>query len=185
MTTLHVETARNDKPGRVRKWRLPIGLIILSLVPAIAGSVRLGQLASGVAVNDDNRRFFDSPAPVVLHIIGAIVFSIAGALQFAPTLRRRGAKWHRAAGRVLVPAGVVVALSGLWMTRFYELPLSDKDLLNGFRYLVGVAMLGCIAVSVRELQARRYRSHGAWMTRAYGLGLGAGTQDLVGITCFS
>src|SRR4051794_12231906 len=61
------------------------------------------------------------------------------ALQFVPTLRRGRSRWHRIAGRVLVPAGVFVALSGL---------------------------------------RRHFASHGAWMTRAYALALGAGAHVL-------
>jgi hypothetical protein len=34
----------------------------------------------------------------------------------APAFRRRRPGWHRAAGRLLVACGVLVGLSGLWMT---------------------------------------------------------------------
>ncbi len=156
--------------------RLAGGLIALSIVPMLAGIVRLVQLASGATVTNENRRFFDSPSPVVLHIVGAIVFSVAGAFQFVPALRRRGHRWHRRAGSVLAPAGIVVALSGLWMTYSYDLPASDNSLLSVFRYAAGLGMLGSLVAALLSLRAKRYRTHGAWMARAYALGLGAGTQ---------
>jgi hypothetical protein len=37
-------------------------------------------------------------------------------------------------------------------------------------------MLVTLALAVRALVQRRYATHGAWMTRAYALGVAAGTQ---------
>jgi uncharacterized membrane protein len=176
MTTVDHTVVRRS--SRWRAWRVPIGLVTLSLVPALAGSVRLAELASGATVTNDNRRFFDSPAPVVIHIVSVVIFSLAGAFQFAPSLRRSGKRWHRRSGYVIAPAGVAAALSGLWMTRFYDLPASDNAALGVVRYVVGVAMLGALVLGWIALQARRFRRHGAWMARAYALGLGAGTQVL-------
>ena len=56
---------------------------------------------------------------LVLHILCASVYALLGAFQFAPAFRRRRPGWHRRAGRLLVPAGLLVGLSGLWMTLFY------------------------------------------------------------------
>jgi hypothetical protein len=44
------------------------------------------------------------------------------------------------------------------------------------RMMVGLAMLVAIVLAVIEVRRRDYRRHGAWMTRAYALGMGAGTQ---------
>ena len=49
------------------------GLIALSIVPVLAGSMRLVQLASGAAVTVDNARFVAAPWPVVLHVIGYLM----------------------------------------------------------------------------------------------------------------
>src|SRR5688572_6755238 len=106
-------------------WLIPAGLIVLSLVPALAGTARLAQLAGGAAVTPENARFFAAPLPVVIHIPAAIVFSILGAFQFSAGFRRRNRKWHRAAGKILIPAGLLVALSGLWMAHFYPWPQGD------------------------------------------------------------
>ena len=159
-------------------WLIPAGLIMLSLVPAIAGTVRVTQLASGAEVTPDNARFFAAPIPVMLHIPAAIVFSILGAFQFSASFRRRHRAWHRIAGRSLVPAGLIVALSGLWMTQFYAWPAGDGVGVYIERLVFGSAMLASLVLGIDAIRRRDFALHGQWMTRAYAIGLGAGTQVL-------
>ncbi|MCU1438980.1 MAG: hypothetical protein JWP66_2067, partial [Naasia sp.] len=86
------------------RWLVPAALVFVSLIPVIFGMLRLTQLMGG-AVSPDNERFFDSPIPVLIHIPTVIVYSLLGAFQFVPSLRRgkRGRpSWHRIAGRILV-----------------------------------------------------------------------------------
>jgi uncharacterized membrane protein len=157
-------------------WLIPTGLLGLSFIPVIAGAVRVTQLTAGAAVTGDNARFFDSPAPVLLHIVGAITYSVLGAFQFAPGLRRRRPAWHRMAGRLLVPAGLTVALSGLWMTLFYPKPAGDGALLTFLRLVFGSAMAISIVLGLAAIRRRDIARHRAWMIRGYAIGLGAGTQ---------
>lgn len=157
-----------------REWVAPAGLIALSLVPMIAGSSRLTQLSTGAAVTAENARFFDSPLPVTAHIVGSSVFLLLGALQFAPSLRRR--RWHRLAGRVLVPAGLASALSGMWMAVAYDLPANSGVALMVMRLVLGAAMAAGIVLALVAIRRRDVSTHSAWMTRAYAIGLGAGTQ---------
>jgi hypothetical protein len=56
-------------------WLVPSGLIALSLVPALAGTVRLAQLAAGATITPDNARFFAAPLPVAIHIPTVVVFN--------------------------------------------------------------------------------------------------------------
>src|ERR671939_284911 len=84
--------------------------------------------------------------------------------------------WHRSAGRILVPAGVLVALSGLWMTVFYPRPPGDGASLVVVRLVVGSGMLASMVLAVLAIRRRDFTSHGAWMTRGYAIALGAGTQ---------
>lgn len=167
MTTMHMTK---------KDWLIPAGLIALSLVPAAAGTVRVLQLAGTASVTPENARFFASPLPVLLHIPAAILYSIVGAFQFSPGLRRRHRGWHRASGRVLAPLGLVVALSGLWMAHFYLWPAGDGQLLYLERLVFGTAMVFSIGLAIDAVRRRDFQSHGAWMTRAYAIGLGAGTQ---------
>jgi hypothetical protein len=165
-----------------REWTIAVGLILLALVPVIAGAVRVGAIASGVPETPDNARFMQVPLPVVLHILCAVVYSIVGAFQFLPRLRRRHTGWHRFAGRyLLVPAGLVVAASGLWMTAYYDTPSIDDGAVAFSRYVVGSLMLACLALGVAAIARREYFAHGSWMMRAYALAMGAGTQVLTSI----
>lgn len=172
-------TTADTAPGRARRhtWLVPTGLLLLSVIPALGGSVRLAELASDPVLTEENARFVTQPLPVVVHIVCVTVYSMLGAFQFVPGLRRR--RWHRWAGRVLAPAGVGVALTGLWMTTFYDLPVRDTAVVNGMRYLVGTTMLVAIVLGVRAALHRDYVTHSAWMTRAYALAMGAGTQGLL------
>ncbi len=159
------------------EWIIPTLLIVLSLVPVLAGAARLSELASGAKVTPDNARFFASPLPVVTHIVSVTLYSMLGALQFAPGFRRRNSRWHRFVGKwILVPCGLAAALSGLWMTQFYPLPKGDGELLYVFRLIFGSAMLLSIALGVVSIWRRDYVNHGNWMMRGYAIGLGAGTQ---------
>jgi len=168
--------ARAPRKNAATQWLPPVGLIALSLIPVLAGAARLTELMGNPEVTADNARFVLVPIPVSVHIVSVTVYSLLGALQFAPSLRRGRKNWHRSAGRVLVPAGVLVALSGLWMTVFYPRPPGDGESLVVVRLIVGLAMLASIVVAVCAIRRRDFTSHGAWMTRGYALALGAGTQ---------
>jgi len=159
-------------------WLIPMGLITLALIPVVAGVVRLTLLAGGGPLTPENARFFGAPLPVVLHIVSVTVYSLLGAFQFAPGFRRRRPDWHRAAGRVLVVAGLVAALSGLWMAMFYAIVPADSALLHGFRLFFGLAMALSIVQGYLAIRRRDVARHQDWMRRAYAIGLGAGTQAL-------
>jgi uncharacterized membrane protein len=115
---------------------------------------------------------------VVLHILAVVPYSILGAFQFAPAFRRRHHGWHRAAGRVLAPLGLLGALTGLWMAQVYPWPAGDGQILYVERMVFGTAMAASIVLGLQAIRRRDFVSHGAWMTRAYAIGLGAGTQVL-------
>jgi len=167
-----------------RRWLGPTGLILLSVIPVLAGAFRITQLSTGAAVTPDNARFMADPGPVVVHIVTVSVFSVVGALQFLPHHGSKGPgatglrrpRWHRVTGWVLVPAGLGAALSGLWLTLFYPRAGDVGDLTQAFRLVFGTAMAVAIVIGVVAVKRREFRTHRAWMTRGYAIGLGAGTQ---------
>jgi uncharacterized membrane protein len=163
--------------ARSAKW-LVAALLLLSAFPLVAGAFRLTQLAGGAEITPANARFFASPLPVVVHIVSAGVYAILGAFQFANAFRRRWPGWHRAAGRLLVVCGLLVGLSGLWMTLFYPLPDSDGELLYALRLVFGSAMVVSIVLGFTTIRRGDVIGHRAWMTRGYAIGLGAATQML-------
>jgi uncharacterized membrane protein len=161
-------------------WPVTTALIVLSLIPALGGAVRLNDLANRTAITPDNARFMAVPLPVIIHIIAALVFCIIGAFQFAPNFRKRHPNWHRAAGRWLMVAGLASALSGLWMTVFYSIPQAlQGPLLYVVRLLVGIGMALSIVLAWNTVRRKNITAHKAWMMRAYALGQGAGTQALI------
>jgi len=167
------------KTPRLSDRQILAGLITLSAIPVLAGTSRLIHLAAGAAITPENARFFAAPLPVVIHVIGASLFCILGAFQFAPGFRQRHLRWHRIAGRILIPSGLAAAVSGLWMTQVYPLPvLLQGPLLWSVRYLVGIGMVTGIVLSLLAIRNRNIPNHRAWMIRAYALGQGAGTQAL-------
>lgn len=166
-----------------RDWMIPAGLILLSLAPALGGASRLGQVATGNAAME-NARFIAAPAPIVIHIVAALIYSFLGALQFSPGFRKQNRAWHRMAGRVLLPAAIAVALSGLWMTLTYPWPANDGVAVFLERLIFGTLMLISIALGIEAIRARKYSAHGDWMIRAYAIGMGAGTQVLTHLPWF-
>ncbi|MBB4966530.1 DUF2306 domain-containing protein [Saccharothrix violaceirubra] len=160
-----------------RQWPVPAGLLLLAAVPVLAGGIRVAELGGGADVTAANARFFADPVPVVLHIVGATVFCVLGAFQFAPSLR--GRRWHRLAGRAVLPCGLIAAVSGLYMTLFYPLPPSDGPLLGGFRIVVGTLMVVALVLAFQAIRRGDVPTHRAWMLRAYAVGIGAGTQAVV------
>lgn len=157
-------------------WRVPIALVALGTVPVIAGSLRLLGLSGGTDALPSDARYEASPWAVVVHILCATVFALLGALQFSPTLRRGGRAWHRRAGRLLVVAGLGVALSALWLNQFFPRVGASREVLYPLRTAFGVAMVVTILLGLRAARRRAFVVHRAWMIRSYAIGLVAGTQ---------
>ena len=166
--------------SRRADWLVPTALIVLTLIPMAGGAIRLDDLAGG-EVTPENARFFASPVPVVLHIVGAVVYCLGGAFQFSRGFRARKPGTHRVLGRVLVPAGLLMALTGLWMTVFYPYPVGDGDLLAAFRLVFGSATVVALVLGFTAIRRRDVLRHRAWMIRAYAIAQGAGTQAFVTI----
>ena len=167
--------AQPRRPGvRRTRWWVPASLVALAAIPVLGGTGRLVELLGGPTVLPADARFAASPVPLVVHIVAAVGYALLGAFQFSARLRRRG--WHRRAGRLLVLLGLAVALSGLWMTLLYPQKEGTGDLLYVFRLLAGSGMAVSIILGLVAIRRREIARHRAWMTRAYALALGAGTQ---------
>jgi uncharacterized membrane protein len=156
--------------------RVPIALVGLSVIPVFAGTARLVQLSGGPEIIPADSRFTSSPIAVVMHVVCSIAYALFGAMQFAPGFRRRHPGWHRRAGRVLVVAGLGVAVSALWLTLFYPGKENSGDLLFILRLAFASGMVACLVLGVAAIRRRDVTTHRVWMIRAYALGLGAGTQ---------
>lgn len=166
--------ARSRSWNALAAWLVPAGLVLLSLVPSAMGVVRLAGFVLGRATLPDHARLAMYAPLVAVHAATAMVFALLGALQFSAPLRRRA--FHGLAGRVLVPAGALAAVTGIWLAISMPEPAEHIPLLRTFRVLAGLATLTCLAEGLLALSHRDYAAHGAWLTRAYALFAAAGTQ---------
>ncbi|MEU4158647.1 DUF2306 domain-containing protein [Actinoplanes sp. NPDC026670] len=157
-------------------WLIPAGLLALTFVPAVAGALRLSEMAGGAAVIPDGERVTQSPVALVAHIVSVTVFGVLGAFQFAPGVRRRFRRWHRIAGRLIAPAGLIAAVSGLWLTLFLPAAAVDSVVLAAIRVVVVAWMVTSLVLGFVMALRRDFTAHRAWMIRGYAIGMGAGTQ---------
>ena len=163
------------RPARPTGW-VPFALVALVAIPAVAGSLRLVELAGGPLLLPANPRMTASPLPVFVHVLSAVPYAVLGAFQFSSRLRRRRPRWHRRTGKAVVALGLLVAFSGLWMTLFYARQPGTGELSYLFRLTFGSALAACIVLGFSAIRRGDVTTHRAWMTRGYAIALGAGTQ---------
>jgi hypothetical protein len=92
-------TRRRRPLPRFGSCPFPAAPILLSIVPVVAGSLRLAELAFGPHLLPDNPRINAVPEPEAVHI--------AARRSSGPSSSRFGCGavgpgWHRRAGRVLI-----------------------------------------------------------------------------------
>lgn len=164
------------------EWSILIALLLLCLVPCVGGTFRLVELVTGSEFLPENPRINSVPLPAMLHIASSVLYCILGAFQFIRSIRLTYPNWHLLAGRLLVSAGIVSAISGLWMTHYYPFPEHlQGDLLYFIRILVAFSMTAFILLGLSAVFKKKIAQHQAWMIRSYALGQGAGTQVLIAI----
>ncbi|WP_102192982.1 DUF2306 domain-containing protein [Microbacterium aurantiacum] len=162
-------TQKAEKSG----WLAITGLLLLSAIPVLGGVFRLREIGA----DPESTALLASSVAMVAHIVAMTVFCVLGAFQFSPALRtRRG--WHRAAGRLLIPAGFIAALSATWLAVFFG-GRPDEFALAMVRLVFAAAMTVFLVRAVIAIQRRDFAAHGAWMTRAYAIAVSGGTQALV------
>ena len=169
------QPASGVRPARKRSagWLLPAGLITFGLVPILANALRRVAMAVAPTAPSSGEGGGMS-VPVILHVVGATIFVVLGALQFSASFRRRRPSWHRIAGRVAILAALLAAGSGLWLA--FATLADYSPLLFVFRILAAAGLALCIIFGFRAIRQRRLPRHRAWMIRAFAIGLGAATQ---------
>lgn len=167
-------TAAAQRRGRPKSgWPAITGLLLLSTLPVLGGVFRLGEVSAGSG---------DPSAPastvaLVAHIVAMTVYCVLGAFQFSPALRTRR-RWHRTAGRILIPAAFLAAVSAVWLAVFFG-GHPDELALAMVRLVFAAAMTVFLVRAVIAITRRDFPAHGAWMTRAYAIAVSGGTQALV------
>jgi len=158
-------------------------ILIYSFIPTFGGLFRL-VLLSGVdfGIDAENPRALAEPVPFAVHVLASFVFCIAGAVQFTPSIRRLRPELHRTNGHVVAIAGLIVGLTGLWMTISYSFPPElQGSLLYWFRVVISISMMALIIRAVIAIRSKDILQHSAAMTRAYAIAQGASTQTFIGI----
>ncbi len=184
MTVLPMQTRvpmRAQKQFTRADWLVPLLLILFSLVPVIAGGLRLTELITGVEIMGNGERFHADPLPVVLHIISASAYTMLGAFQFSKGIRQAAPGSHRIAGRVLVLAGFVAAGTGIWMVQVYPHAPEGSAFLGPARMVFASATFVALYLGLRAILRHDVTRHRAWMIRAYAIFIGAGTQVFITI----
>ncbi len=165
-----------------KEWFIIAGLSILSFVPSLGGTLRVIDVTTDSSFSPENARLLENPFPIVVHIISSVLFCILGIFQFIPSIRHKNPKRHRILGRAFVYNGLVAAVTGLWMTHFYNFsPELQGKLIYTVRLTVGIATIVLILYAVKAAKTKNFKNHQANMIRAYALGQGAGMQVLTGI----
>lgn len=163
------------------QWVVPVILIALLAFPIIAGGIRLVEIQIGTLIITDHLPHVSEALPLTLHITSTIFFCLFGAFQFIPKLRKPRTNWHRISGRLTATAGIIVPMSGIWLTLFADLPLEDSYALNVIRLLVSLTMLYAIIKGLRAIWEKRFIDHRIWMIRAYAIAAGTGAQIFTSI----
>lgn len=166
---------RTRPAGALQPWVVP-ALVVFSALPLTFGILRILQLAGLSDVMPAAPAA--STIPLVTHIVGAILYALLGAIQFAPRIRSRWPGWHRASGRLLVVAGILVAISALWLSVAHSTTTFAGVILLSSRLLFASTMLTSIVLGLAAILRRDVTRHRAWMMRAYAIALGASTQML-------
>lgn len=174
MTTIEISRS----PARSSAWPIA-GLLVFSAMPLTFGVLRILQLTGLSALMPPVPGNLGFVVPLVTHIVSAFVFAVLGAFQFSPAIRRRWPVWHRLAGKLAWYAGLLVALSALWLTLDYARLSLGGILLAALRLAVAAAMLFSLVQGLATIRRHDIPHHREWMLRAYALGLGSATQMLV------
>ena len=164
-------------PAPVNGKALPAFLILTLLVPTAAGLYRAAALIwdwewalNFAAQNVDN-------LPLFLHAVFGISFIVFGGLQLLPGFRARNPRWHRSAGRWTATAGILAALTGLWMTLLH--PNISTALLFYGRIVASLLWAVFILLAVRFVIQKNIAKHRAFMIRAYAIAINAGTLPFI------
>ena len=169
----HLTTKQNNN------WLVPLLLLALGCPNVLFGASQLDTIQQGPpAVPDEftTMQYFATPIPIVLHIVAGIIFNLLCPFQFASTLRERWPAWHRWSGRLLIIAGVLAGLTGLWMNHFF--PQYGGFLKYPGIVVNSVGILVSLGLALRVILAGKVPRHRVWMMRAVAFGLGPATQRL-------
>ncbi|MGR3813816.1 MAG: DUF2306 domain-containing protein [Cognatishimia activa] len=153
----------------------PFGIALLGAVPALPGTFVLAGILQGPDTKGFlhdmvQSHYFASPEPIVLHMAAGIVFCCLAPFQFSTRLRMRYRKLHRIAGRVAVVAGLLFALTAIWLMG--RPPVAPELWLHYTAMTVGgIGTCLSFCLSFSAIRRGDVQSHQKWMRRTIAFGL--------------
>jgi uncharacterized membrane protein len=102
---------------------------------------------------------------VAMHLVSAVVVTLAGTVQLIPRVRDRFPAFHRWNGRIYMMTAVTVSLAGLYMT-WVRGSVGDLSQHLGSSLMAVLIML-CAAMALRYALARDFKTHRRWALRLY------------------
>lgn len=170
----------------VKTWAMPGALLLLGSLPILTGGLQLAAIAEGLrtgtAPSTDSANYVANPLPIVAHILGGSLFTLLAVGQVWPALRQRFPKWHRAAGRVTISAGLAAGISALWMNQF--VPDFGGLAKYSASLFFGLGLCATLILALRAIRRGDVTSHRIWILRAIAIGFGPATQMLLFLPWF-
>ncbi len=137
MPTTRPTTALSSSRSRLRRthtphqWLVPAGLIVLSLIPVLAGAFRLTELTGGAEITAKNARFFGSA------MLASIVLAVLA-------IRRRDIPTHSAwmmrGYAIALGAGTQALTLLLWILLFGPTDELSRTVLMTASWVINVAV---------------------------------------------
>ena len=152
----------------------PIRLRALSATGLV--DPRAPERALEVAIIDD--RFAGHRAATLLHVLAGVLFLGLAPLQFSSRIRGRYVALHRWSGRLLVVAGVLTTIAGMYFGVLMPFAGVPEAIVIG---VVGAFFLFAISTAFIAIRRRDVGRHRAWMIRAFAVAMGVSTVRLVAI----
>lgn len=162
-----------------RNWGTTIGLLALGSISILFGVLQITFLTLGDAANEHGivePHYRVMPVPILVHILTGSLFNLTSPFQFAPIVRRRWPKFHRAMGRILLVCGFLIGASGIWMNVVYP----DYGGTAKYAGILTMSIIMILATPIAVLYARigKISEHTLWMKIAVAITLSPATQRL-------
>jgi uncharacterized membrane protein len=138
----------------------------------------LGVLAAAAHFTAEpyNPGFVEHPVITKLHVVLGGLYLAVAPFQFSRRVRSRAIGYHRAAGRALVAAGVLVGLSALFLGLVVPFSGDPERVVIG---LFGGYFLVCLITGFVRVRQGRISEHREWMMRAFAVALSIATMRLI------
>jgi uncharacterized membrane protein len=163
------------------RWMFPDSLAV-RMVPVRA---RIFAAANRADPPDSDRpeyvraidaKFGANRALTLLHLAPGLLFMVLAPVQLVKTIRSRWPAVHRWNGRIVVTAGLVTLVPGLYFGVMLPLGGAAEAVIVG---PVGIFFVACFWKAIAAIRRRDPATHREWMLRAIAIAFGISFERLV------